>query len=245
MREEASESLEEYRKANVDGTMALARQAADAGVRRFVFISSIKVNGEETTPDRPFTADSPAAPRDGYGVSKHEAEQALRALAGESGMEVVIIRPVLVYGPGVKANFRAMLRAVQRGLPLPLGAVQNRRSLVAVDNLVNLVTCCLRHPAAAGQTFLVSDGEDLSTPELLRRAGQAMGRRARLLPVPVPLMETAGRMLGKRDMVRRLCSSLAVDIAKTRQTLSWSPPISVDEALHLTVESFLYEQGVR
>jgi UDP-glucose 4-epimerase len=160
-------------------------------------------------------------------------------------MEVVIIRPVLVYGPGVKANFRAMLRAIQRGLPLPFGAVRNRRSLVALDNLIDLVTCCLAHPAAAGQTFLVSDGEDLSTPELLRRAAEAMGRRARLLPVPVPLMEIAGRMIGKEDMVRRLCGSLVVDITKTREILSWNPPSSVDAALRETAESFLNEAGAR
>ncbi|HEX6052295.1 MAG TPA: SDR family oxidoreductase, partial [Gemmatimonadaceae bacterium] len=212
MEEKATDPLAEYRTTNVDGTMALARQAASAGVRRFVFLSSIKVNGEETPPDGPFTADTPPQPRDAYGMTKLEAEQALRALSRETGMEVVIIRPVLVYGPGVKANFRAMLRAVQRGLPLPFGAVRNRRSLVALDNLVDLIACCTTHPAAAGQTFLVSDGEDLSTPELLRRAGEAMGKRAGLLPVPVPLMEIAGRMIGRRDMVRRLCGSLVVDI---------------------------------
>jgi UDP-glucose 4-epimerase len=245
MRDPAADPLAEFRRVNVAGSVSLARAAARAGTKRFIFISSIKVNGEETPADRPFTADSPPQPRDAYGISKLEAEEALRALSQETGIEVVIIRPVLVYGPGVKANFRAMLRAVQRGLPLPFGAVRNRRSLVALDTLVDLITCCLEHPAAAGQTFLVSDGEDLSTPELLRRVGEAMGRRARLLSVPVPFMEIAGRMLGKGDVVRRLCTSLVVDITKTRELLSWRPPRTVDEALRATAEAFLNQEGAR
>jgi nucleoside-diphosphate-sugar epimerase len=182
MADTAADPLAEFRRVNVQGTLNLARQAAAAGVRRFVFVSSIKVNGEATQPGSPFTADDAPAPLDAYGVSKMEAEQGLREIARQTGMEVVIIRPPLVYGPGVKANFSAMMRWLKRGVPLPLGAIHNQRSLVALDNLVDLIVTCLTHPAAANQTFLVSDGEDVSTTELLRRMGQAMGHPARLIP---------------------------------------------------------------
>jgi nucleoside-diphosphate-sugar epimerase len=242
MKDDARDPLSEFRAVNVEGTLALARQAAVAGVRRFVFVSSIKVNGEETLPGRSFHADSLPEPVDAYGISKYEAEQGLSAIARLTDLEVVVIRPVLVYGPGVKANFRAMLRALRLGLPLPLGLIHNRRSLVALDNLVDLITRCLWLPAAAGQTFLVSDGEDLSIPELLHRAGQAMGVRARLIPVPVVIIATVGRMLGKRETVRRLCGSLVVDIGKTRELLAWNPPVRVDEALRRTVDAFLKQQ---
>jgi nucleoside-diphosphate-sugar epimerase len=231
MRDSAGDPLGEYRRVNVAGTLRLARQAADAGASRFVFISSIKVNGEQTASGTPFTADDAPAPIDPYGVSKHEAEQGLRGLADESQLEVVIIRPVLVYGPGVKANFLAMMRWLKRGIPLPLGAIHNRRSLVALDNLVDLLMTCIHHRAAANQTFLVSDGEDLSTTALLRRMGAAMGKPARLVPVPETVLRAGAAVLGKQDLARRLFGSLQVDILKTRQLLGWVPPISVDEGL--------------
>ncbi len=232
MNERSSDPLREFRRTNVDGTLHLARQAARSGVRRFVFVSSIKVNGEATSAGHPFTAaDAPAA-GDAYGISKMEAEQGLPTIARDTGMEVVIVRPPLVYGPGVKANFASLMRAVQRGIPLPLGSVSNnRRSLVALDNLVDLLITCIHHPAAAGQTFLVSDGEDLSTTALIRRIGQAIGTPARLLPVPPALLELGAAVVGKRDMAQRLLGNLQVDITHTRTTLGWAPPISVDEGL--------------
>ncbi len=239
MRDSAADPLAEFRRVNVAGTLNLARQAVDAGVRRFVFISSIKVNGEQTLPGRPYTAEDVPAPIDPYGISKHEAEQGLRQLAQETGLEVVIIRPVLVYGPGVKANFLSMMRWLHQGIPLPLGAIHNQRSLVALDNLVDLIVTCLHHPAAANQTFLVSDGEDLSTTALLRRTAAALGRPARLIPVPALVLRTAARLLGKADFAQRLCGSLQVDISKTRELLGWLPLVSVDEALRKTARHFL------
>lgn len=238
MNDTADDPLVEFRKANVDGTLSLARQAAAAGVQRFIFISSIKVNGEGTELGYPYRADDTPAPQDPYGVSKMEAEQGLRALAAETGMEVVIIRPVLVYGPGVKANFRSMMSWLRKGIPLPLGATGNKRSLVAVDNLVDLIATCIDHPAAANQTFLVSDGEDLSTTQLLQRMGSALGRPARLLPVPASLLQAGAAMLGRRAIAQRLCGSLQVDICKTRERLAWAPPVSVDDALRKTARAF-------
>ena len=231
MNDTATNSLEAYRRVNVQGTLNLARQAAAIGVRRFLFLSSIKVNGEATQPSHPFAADEAPAPLDDYGISKMEAEQGLREIAVETGMEVVIIRPPLVYGPGVKANFASMMRWLRRGVPLPLGAIQNQRSLVALDNLVDLVVTCLTHPAAANQTFLVSDGEDVSTTELLRRMGKAMQCPAHLIPVPARLLKGAAALLGKQDVAQRLCNSLQVDIQKTRQLLGWNPPLTLDQGL--------------
>jgi nucleoside-diphosphate-sugar epimerase len=231
MREDASKALALYRQVNVDGTLNLARQAHAAGVRRFVFISSTKVNGERTAPGTAFRAGDPPNPLDSYGISKHEAEQALQALAAKTGMELVIVRPPLIYGPGVRANFSALMRAVARGLPLPLGAVDNRRSLLALDNAVDLVVACLRHPQAAGKTFLASDGEDLSTPDLVRRMAHALGTRPRLVPVPPVLLRGAARVLGKGDAMQRLCGNLQVDMGLTIATLGWRPPVGVDEGL--------------
>ena len=245
MTEQATDPLLEFRHINVDGTLNLARQAAEAGTRRFVFLSSIKVNGERTNPGRPFTADQQPEPGDPYGVSKMEAEIALRELAKKTGMEVVIIRPPLVYGPGVKANFLEMMRWLSRGVPLPLGAVtQNKRSLVALGNLVDLVETCIEHPAAANQTFLVSDGEILSTADLLQRLGIALGCPARLIPVPVGLLKLGAALLGRSAVAQRLCGSLEVDIGKTRELLGWSPPLSVDEGLRRTAEYWLNLQGL-
>ena len=231
MSDTAADPLAEFRRVNVQGTLNLARQAAAVGARRFVFVSSIKVNGEATQLGCPFTADDAPAPLDAYGVSKMEAEQGLREMSAQTGMEVVIIRPPLVYGPDVKANFAAMMRWLRRGIPLPLGATHNQRSLVALDNLVDLIVTCLSHPAAANQTFLVSDGEDVSTTELLQRMGQVMNRPARLIPVPAGLLTQAAALMGKRDVAQRLCGSLQVDIQKTRQLLSWKPPLTLDQGL--------------
>lgn len=243
MNDTSSDPLTEFRKVNVDGTLNLARQAAASGVRRFIFISSIKVNGEGTLVGAPYFADAQPTPMDPYGISKMEAEQGLRALAAETGMEVVIIRPVLVYGPGVKANFLSMMRWLNKGVPLPFGAIDNRRSLVALDNLVDLIMTCIDHPAAANLTFLVSDGKDLSTTELLRRMGIALGKPACLLPVPSRLLEVGTAMLGKQALAQRLCGSLQVDISKTRELLNWTPPLSVDEALRKTAKHFLEQQA--
>jgi len=235
MQDTATDPLTAFRTVNVDGTLNLARQAAAAGVKRFVFISSVKVNGEFTLSGRAFNEVDTANPQDAYGQSKHEAEQGLRQLSADTGMEVVIIRPPLVYGPQVKANFAALIRAVQRGWPLPLGAVHNQRSLVALDNLVDLIITCITHPLAANQTFLVSDGEDLSTPDLIRRMARAMNRPARLLPAPVWALKGGALLLGKGDAVQRLCGNLQVDISKSRTLLGWNPPISVDEGLRRAV----------
>jgi nucleoside-diphosphate-sugar epimerase len=243
MNDTSSDPLKEFRKVNVDGTLNLARQAAAAGVRRFIFISSIKVNGEGAAPGQSYQADDVAAPLDAYGISKMEAEKGLRALADETGMEVVIIRPTLVYGPGVKANFLNMMRWLHKGVPMPFGAIHNRRSLVSLDNLVDLIVTCIDHPAAANQIFLVSDDEDLSTTELLRRMGTALGKPARLLPVSSWLLETGAAMLGKKALCQRLCGSLQVDISKTRELLNWTPPVSVDEALRKTAKHFLEQQA--
>lgn len=239
MNDTEADPLTAFRRVNTQGTLALAEQAARAGVRRFVFISSIKVNGEQTAPGRPFDADQPVAPTDPYGLSKHEAEQGLLRLARETAMEVVIIRPVLVYGPGVGANFASLMRWLKRGVPLPLGAVRNRRSLVSLDNLVDLIAVCLDHPSAANQVFLVSDGEDLSTTDLLRRLGQALGRRPLLLPVPPRLLALAAHLVGRTSIAQRLLGSLQVDIDKNRRLLGWQPAVTVDHALRATAASFL------
>ncbi|KQP14321.1 NAD-dependent dehydratase [Pseudorhodoferax sp. Leaf267] len=231
MQDDSASPLAAFRAANTAGALQLARQAAASGVQRFVFVSTIKVHGEASAPGQAFTADISPQPVDHYATSKAEAEQGLREVAETTGMQVVIIRPPLVYGPGVKANFAALMRAVARGWPLPLGSIHNRRSLVGIDNLVDLLLLCLEHPAAANQTFLVSDGEDLSTPDLLRRMGRAMGKPARLWPLPVPLLEASAALLGRRAAAERLCGNLQVDITKTRTLLGWQPPVSVDEGL--------------
>lgn len=243
MRDQAADPLAEFRRANVEGTLHLARQAAEAGVRRFVFLSSIKVNGEGTEPGKPYTADDVPGPSDAYGISKLEAEQGLWVIAAETGMEVVIIRPVLVYGPGVKANFRNMMKWLNKGIPLPFGAIHNQRSLVALGTLVDLIVTCLEHPDAAGQVFLVSDGEDLSTTQLLRRMAQALGKSPFLLPVPQCCLSGMARILGRHALAQRLCGSLQVDIQKTRQVLGWEPPFTVDEALGQAARDFLADRG--
>jgi nucleoside-diphosphate-sugar epimerase len=237
MKDEVVYPLSEYRKVNVEGTLNLARQAAVTGVRRFIFISSIKVNGEQTPLGKPFTAEDAPAPEDAYGISKREAEQGLQQLAAETGMEVVIIRPPLVYGPGVKGNFASMIKLVENGLPLPLGAVHNKRSLVALDNLVDLIITCIDHPAAANQVFLAGDGEDVSTTKLLRGVASAMGKPARLIPVPAGLLQFGATVLGKKAVAQRLLGSLQVDISKARELLGWAPPLTVEEGLKRCFET--------
>jgi len=234
MNDNAGDPLTEFRKVNVDGTLNLAMQAAQAGVKRFIFISSIKVNGEATQAGQPFTADDIANPQDPYAVSKFEAEQGLLKIAQETGMEVVIIRPPLVYGAGVKANFLSMMRAVKRGLPLPLGAIDNRRSFVYVENLVSLILKCIEHPAAANQVFLAADGEDLSTTGLLLACAKALGVKARLLPVPQKLIELGAALIGKQNVAQRLCGNLQIDISKAHRLLGWKPPFSVADGLKKT-----------
>jgi len=235
MQDASLDPLSDYRRTNVEATLNLAALAAVAGIRRFIFVSSVKVNGESTGVGHFFREDDVPAPQDAYGISKMEAEQGLRQIATETGIEVVIIRPPLVYGPGVKANFAALMRAVQRGWPLPLGAVHNQRSLVALDNLVDFIIACINHPAAANQTFLVSDGQDLSSSDLVRGMAQVAGVPARLLPVPVSLLRLAGRMLGKGDALDRLCGNLQLDSSKARELLGWKPPVSVIEGLRRAV----------
>ncbi len=239
MKNNTADSLDELRKVNVDGAWNLARQASDAGVQRFIFISSIKVNGESTSYGRPYTAEDRPAPIDSYAISKFEAEYALRQLADETGMEVVIIRPPLVYGPGVKANFYSMMCWLNKGVPLPLGAIHNKRSFVALDNLIDLIATCVDHPAAANQIFLAGDGEDLSTTELLQRIGNALGKPAKLFPIPVWALQAGALLLGKRDIAQRLCNSLQVDIGKACELLGWQPPVTVDEALKKAAADFL------
>lgn len=231
MRDESLDPLTEYRKVNVDGTLNLARQAAEAGIKRFIYLSSIKVNGESTTGCSPFTYSDNPAPEDAYGISKLEAEIGLKKLAAETGIEVVIIRPPLVYGPGVKGNFAAMLKMVEKGMPLPFGSINNKRSLVSIFNLVDLIVKCIEHPRAVNQTFLVSDGVDLSTTELLQQIAKAIGRSIILLPIPVSLMRFFVKLLGKQSIAGRLFGSLQVDIKHTCETLSWQPPQSVEESM--------------
>lgn len=231
MRDRTADPLGAFRRTNVYGTLNLARQAASAGVGRFVFVSSIKVNGETGTHRE---SDTPA-PSDAYGSSKLEAENGLWEVAATTGLGVVVIRPPLVYGPGAKGNFEALVRAVRRGIPLPFGAIENRRSLVGRDNLVDFVVTCIEHPRATGGTFYVSDGEDLSTPTLVRRIARAMRRPARLFPVPASVLWAAASVTGKRALAQRLLGSLQLDITRARTVLEWSPPLTVDESLRRAV----------
>jgi len=228
--------IKDFREVNVSGTLKLARRASQDGVRRFIFISSVKVNGEATFLGQPYRANDAPSPQDLYGISKLEAEQGLLALAEETGLEVVIVRPPLVYGPCVKGNFASMVKLVDQGIPLPFGAIHNKRSLVGIDNLVDLIIRCIDHPAAANQIFLASDGEDLSTTELLRGVGKAMGKPARLIPVPAGLLQWGATLLGRKAMAQRLLGSLQVDISKTHELLDWKPPYTVEEGLRRCFE---------
>lgn len=243
MHESSTDALAEFRRINVVGTLNLARQAVDEGVQRFVFISSVKVNGESTRRDRPFTPEDVPAPVGAYGVSKYEAEVGLMELAEKTGLEVVIVRPVLVYGPGVKGNFLSMMRWLHRRIPLPFGAVYNQRSLAALDNVVDFILTCISHPGAANQTFLISDGEDLSTTELIRRLARAMDRPTWLIPLPVSLLRSIATIVGMRATAERLLNSLQVDISKTRNLLNWAPPVMVDEGLRRTADHYLHDRN--
>ena len=235
MHDDAANPLEEFRKMNVAGTEHLARAAAANGVKRLVYVSSIKVNGEVTR-GKGFTESDEPHPQDPYGISKCEAEQVLHHVAIETGLEVVIVRPPLVYGAGVKGNFVQMLKVLAKGIPLPLGSARNLRSLVYVGNLVDALMVCATHPAAAGQTYLVSDGEDISTPDLLRQLGAAMGHPARLLPSPPALLKLAGRLVGKSEQIDRLLGSLQVDSSKIRRELGWQSPYTLQQGLEATAE---------
>lgn len=243
MNDTESEPLALFRDVNTAGTLNLAKKAAEAGVKRFIFISSIKVNGECTLLNNPFRTDDDMAPQDPYGISKAEAEQGLRYIAEKTGMEVVIIRPPLVYGPGVKANFATMMKIASLGIPLPLGGItKNRRSLVYVDNLVDLIVICISHPKVANQTFLVSDDDDLSTTRMIKELSMALGKKGWLLPIPVILFEILGKLTGKSATIDRLCGSLQVDISKTKELLNWRPPVSVKDAFTKTASHFLFNR---
>ena len=230
MDEKTGEPLATFRHVNALGTERLARQAAAAGVRRLVFVSSVKVNGEQTR-ERPFSETDLPHPQDPYAVSKWETEQALRRIAEDTGLETVVVRPPLVYGPGVKGNFLRLLKAIDRGLPLPLANVDNRRSLVGLSNLVDFLVLCVHHPDAAGEVFVIAHGEDVSTPELIRRLARAIGRPARLWPCPVGLLRLAARAAGKESAIERLCGSLTVDSAKAHTLLSWTSLVPMAEEL--------------
>jgi nucleoside-diphosphate-sugar epimerase len=229
MSEDLSNPLAEYRKVNVEGTLRLARQAFEAGVKRFIFISSIKVNGEQTSSGSPYTADNIPKPLDAYGISKYEAEEGLRDLALNTGMELVIIRPPLIYGPGMKGNLAAIKNLVDKSFPLPFAGIKNKRSLVGLDNLVDFIALCVTHPGAKNQTFLVSDNEDISTTQLFQFAAEARGKSLVIFKMPFFLMKFSLRLLGKTDLFERLFGSLQVDITKTQFLLNWQPRIGVKE----------------
>ena len=237
LRETAPDPLAEYRRINVQGSLQLAQQAARAGVRRLVFMSSIKVNGESSA--RPYTEEDPPRPEDAYGVSKREAEEALARVAAETGLDLVVLRPPLVYGPGVKGNFLRLLELVARGVPLPLASIDNRRSLVHVGNLADAVMRTVDAPQAAGRTYLVADGEDVSTPELARALAQALGVRPRLVPCPTALMRLGGALTGRRGEIERLTGSLQVDSSRIRRELGWRPPFTLRQGLAQTARWYL------
>lgn len=235
MDDKSRDPLAEFRKVNVNVTLALARQAAQAGVKRFIFVSSVKVNGEHTSLGHPFKEADAPSPQDAYGISKLEAEQGLLKIADETGMEVVIIRPPLIYGPGVKANFASMLNIIRRGIPLPLGAIRNLRSLVYLGNLVDLIMTCILHPAAANQVFFVSDDRDISTTQLLQACAHAMGVPSRLVPLPQSFLNCMLSIIGKKNIAQRLCDNLQVDISKAKTLLRWAPPFTFEQGLKETV----------
>ncbi|WP_434356115.1 SDR family oxidoreductase [Parasalinivibrio latis] len=234
--------LDSYRETNTQGTLTLAKQASQLGVKRFIFISSIKVNGEQTLGLEAFKPNVRTPPTDPYGLSKYEAEIGLRTISDETGMEVVIIRPPLVYGPGVKANFKAMMNLISKGVPLPFGAINNRRSLVYIDNLVSLILTCCEHPNAANKTFLVSDNEDVSTTTLMKEIASSMGKPSRLIPIPKRVLEKTAQLLGKSNLSDRLCGNLQLDISDTLKSLSWKPPVSFKEGVRRTVIDFIADK---
>jgi len=237
MRETNADPLAAFRTANVAGTLRLARQAAVTGVRRFIFLSTVKVHGEGGS-DAYRETDVPT-PQDAYGTSKYEAEVGLREISAQTGIQLVVVRPPLIYGPGVQANFQLLMRTLARGIPLPLGAIHNRRSLVGLGNLIDLIVTCIEHPNAVNETFLVSDGEDLSTTELIHRLARAMNRPARLISVPMATVRAGLTLLGRRELASRLCGTLLVNITKAHTLLGWAPPVRVDEELRRTAEYYI------
>ncbi|EJL8258685.1 SDR family oxidoreductase [Vibrio cholerae] len=240
MDDNEADPLTLYREVNTAGTVNLAKQAIDSGVKRFIFISSIKVNGEGTLVGSPFKTEDNHAPEDDYGLSKSEAEKQLVALAKDSGMEVVIIRPTIVYGPGVKANFASLMNLASKGIPLPFGSItQNKRSLVSINNLVDLIVTCIDHPKAANQVFLVSDDHDVSTAEMVRELAIALDKPTWQLPVPIWCYKLFGKLFGKSDIVDRLTGSLQVDISHTKETLGWKPSQTLQEGFKQTAQAFL------
>ncbi|QUM79396.1 SDR family oxidoreductase [Moritella sp. 5] len=240
MNDESSNSLNDYREVNTVGTMNLARQAMESGVKRFIFVSSIKVNGELTRLGKPFTSRDKRTPEDFYAQSKSEAEKQLLELAEQTGLEVVIIRPTLVYGPGVKANFASLINLVSKGLPLPFGCItKNKRSLVSVKNLVDLIITCIDHPNAVNQVFLVSDDNDVSTASMINQMSKALGKSNRIFPMPLWCYYLVGKIFGKQDIVKRLLGSLQVDISHTKETLNWMPPQTLEDGFRETAEAFL------
>lgn len=242
MEETSTDPLDEYRRVNTAGAERLAYAAAKAGVRRIIYLSTIKVNGEKTT-DHPFTEEDVANPDDPYATSKWEAEQILRRVSSETGVEVVIIRPPLIYGAGVGGNFLRLLEWVNRDVPLPLARVYNRRSLIYLGNLVDAIVACIGHQDAAGETFVMSDGEDVSTPDLIRLIAKAMNKRARLIPLPVMLLKAAGALTGKGPEIERLTGSLCIDSSKIRKVLGWKPPYTLEEGIRETVKWYKNSTG--
>jgi nucleoside-diphosphate-sugar epimerase len=238
LEETAADPLSEFRYVNTAGTEQLARAAAKAGVRRLLYVSTIKVNGERTI-GAPFTEEDEPDPEDPYAISKWEAEKALQRISSETGLEIVVVRPPLVYGPGVKGNFLRLMQWVDKGIPLPLSMVRNRRSLIGLDNLVDVLVRCIERPEASGQTFLVADGEELSTPELLRHVAKALGRRSRLFSFPPLLLRVGAKLLRMEDVTNRLCGSLVVDSSKVKKLLNWRPPVSVQYGLQRTALWYL------
>ena len=242
MQEKSSDPLAEFRKVNVEGTLRLAEDAAKAGVKRLVYVSSIKVNGEATF-DRPFSESDEPNPQDPYGISKHEAEMALQKISAETGLEVVIVRPPLVYGPGVGGNFARMLGWIEKGIPLPLGSVRNRRSMIYVENLADALIHCATRPEAANETFLVSDAETVSTPELVRILSEKMGVKPAIFPFPPALLAMLGKLAGKSAEIERLTGSLEIDSSRIRERLGWQPPFGPDEGLSETARWFNSEHN--
>ncbi|MEZ9778580.1 UDP-glucose 4-epimerase family protein [Vibrio sp. 10N.261.54.A5] len=239
MNESEQGALTAYRDINTLGTLNLAKQAAEAGVKRFVFVSSIKVNGEFSKPNLPFEPNLKNTPQDPYGLSKYEAEVELAKLSKETGLEVVIIRPPLVYGPGVKANFLSMMRLIDKGIPLPFGAIKNQRSLVYLDNLSDLILTCCEHPSAPGYTFLASDDQDVSTTQLMQTIAHAMGKSPRLIPIPMSWIQAGSSVLNRQHIAQRICGNLQVDIGLTKEILGWNPPVSFEQGIKRTVEAYL------
>lgn len=239
MNESEKDALAAYQDVNTLGTLNLAKQAAEAGVKRFVFISSIKVNGEFSEPSLPFEPNLKNTPQDPYGLSKYEAEVELVKLSKETGLEVVIIRPPLVYGPGVKANFLSMMRLIDRGIPLPFGAIKNQRSLVYLDNLSDLILTCCEHPVAPGQTFLASDDHDVSTTQLMQTIAHAMGKSPRLIPIPMSWIQAGSSALKKKHIAQRICGNLQVEISLTKEILGWEPPVTFEQGIKNTVQAYL------